>query len=1051
MGAKVGTGADPYTYTIIVIRTIFVVLTVVGMLLVAAPVQANNGIIAVEVADQQGESVEGATVDVYNTNDGVLIDTKESRSTGVAVFNRLAVGSDGNAIDYKVSVYHPQAAAKTERIVSLSGNTQAAEITIPIEIENQFGQISGHIVNSNDKNLQDAEVELIDVNTGETIQRTTSDSDGRYMFERVEFGTAYKIKATYEGKSGESTEKTVDSASNSQDVVITGIEQAEPAEFAIDITPEDYTVTKGNPLKIAAKIENTGGASATQPVRIDAGFDDTTRQVTLAGGESTTKIVQFSTKDISPDTYTIQASSDANTASNQVTIKRAARTDANFAVQSLGTNEPVPTGSRLEVTADIANTGDKSATQSVRIDAGFEDRTRQITLAGGKRTTTTVEFDTDNVSPDRYTIEVATRDDMASTGATIERAARSDANLAVESLRTTGPVTKGGTLEVTAAIANTGDQSATQPVRIDTGFEEKTRRVSVAGGERTTLSVAFSTKDISPAAYTVQADTGDDTAATEATIERAAPADANFAVEALRTNGPVQSGDSLAVTTEITNTGDQSVTQTIQIDAGFRQQTEQIFLTAGERTTTTVEFSTTDITPDTYAIQAETEDDTASSEVTVERPPQAEANFAVQSIRTNEPAADGESFAVTAEVTNTGDQSATQPVRVDTGFGKKTHQVTLAGGESTTTTFEFATDDISPGSYTVQAATEDDSASRITAIQEPANSSINYVVIGGAGLVVLLGGLALSSYRGTTTGGSATASKVSSEEASSVSENDVEPTPDIDITYDDIEKHEPIGSGGNADVYKATVSGEGIDIAVKQPRMSGTIHNETIDRILDEAQKWQKLDDHDNIVDVIDYGSEPIPWIAMELMNKGHLGEVAGQADIETQLETAIATTNAVHHAHRHGVAHLDLKPENVLIKSTTDHSGIPKVGDWGLSKQLLKQSQSVEAISPHYAAPEQFEEDRGKSDHNTDIYQLGAVFYELFTGQPPYEGRAVTVMNDVLEGDLTPPSDVADIPAELDEIIMRAMATNKNDRYSDIVYLKDDLQELYESIQDIT
>ncbi|WP_439330995.1 protein kinase domain-containing protein, partial [Halorubrum ezzemoulense] len=120
---------------------------------------------------------------------------------------------------------------------------------------------------------------------------------------------------------------------------------------------------------------------------------------------------------------------------------------------------------------------------------------------------------------------------------------------------------------------------------------------------------------------------------------------------------------------------------------------------------------------------------------------------------------------------------------------------------------------------------------------------------------------------------------------------------------------------------------------------------------------------------------------------------------------------------------------------------------DWGLSKHLLEHSQSVEGLSPKYAAPEQFDEQYGPANDITDIYQLGSVFYELFTGRPPFGGKPTKVMRAVIEDQPTPPSEVADVPQELDEILLRALAKEKDSRYDDIVYLRDAFRELYDKM----
>jgi hypothetical protein len=273
--------------------------------------------------------------------------------------------------------------------------------------------------------------------------------------------------------------------------------------------------------------------------------------------------------------------------------------------------------------------------------------------------------------------------------------------------------------------------------------------------------------------------------------------------------------------------------------------------------------------------------------------------------------------------------------------------------------------------------------------------------------------------------------------------------PSLSLSDSDFERIEPIGSGGNADVYRGSVSldGDELRVAVKQPRLHGTLDADTVDRLLAEAETWSRLDDHEHIVDVVDYGGEPLPWIAMEFMDAGHLGDRSGELTTEKALWIAIATTKAVRHAHRRGVAHLDLKPENILFRSVEAGWDVPKVADWGLSKRLLDRSRGAEGLSPQYAAPEQFDSEFGPVDEITDIYQLGAVFYELFTGSPPFEGRSLEVTNGIQNETPTPPSAIADLPAELDDILLAALEKRKSERYETAVNLRNDLLALREQL----
>ncbi|WP_251344359.1 PQQ-binding-like beta-propeller repeat protein [Haloplanus halophilus] len=277
--------------------------------------------------------------------------------------------------------------------------------------------------------------------------------------------------------------------------------------------------------------------------------------------------------------------------------------------------------------------------------------------------------------------------------------------------------------------------------------------------------------------------------------------------------------------------------------------------------------------------------------------------------------------------------------------------------------------------------------------------------------------------------------------------DEVPGAPTLSVRYGALTEQAPIGAGGNADVRKAILptSDGDVTLAIKESRASGTLHTDQVERMLDEAETWARLDDHDHVVDVVDYGAEPLPWIAMEYMDGGHLGERCGEMRLPQALWTALAVTKGVRYAHRRGVAHLDLKPENILFRTVEDAWDAPKVADWGVSKHLLDRSTGDEMLSPQYAAPEQFSEEYGPTDDATDIYQLGAVFYELFTGRPPFEGAPVRAMHQVLNESPTPPSEVDSVPEALDGILLTALAKEKDDRYDDVIYLRDALRELFE------
>ena len=207
--------------------------------------------------------------------------------------------------------------------------------------------------------------------------------------------------------------------------------------------------------------------------------------------------------------------------------------------------------------------------------------------------------------------------------------------------------------------------------------------------------------------------------------------------------------------------------------------------------------------------------------------------------------------------------------------------------------------------------------------------------------------------------------------------------------------------GGQAVVYRVDTSGGPPDtIAYKEPLQSGTLSSEAIEAFLSEANSWELVDQRErnrsrwtkseHIVGIIDTGDQ-LPWIAMEYMDGGGLDELleanSDGINVDRALWIAECIAEGLKIAHANGIAHLDLKPDNVLFRSTGEGTwNVPKIADWGLARLLARETGTMEALSPQYAAPEQFEPDvYGEPDTLTDIYQLGAILCAMLTGEPPY------------------------------------------------------------------
>jgi len=145
---------------------------------------------------------------------------------------------------------------------------------------------------------------------------------------------------------------------------------------------------------------------------------------------------------------------------------------------------------------------------------------------------------------------------------------------------------------------------------------------------------------------------------------------------------------------------------------------------------------------------------------------------------------------------------------------------------------------------------------------------------------------------------------------------------------------------------------------------------------------------HKNIVKLIDYDKEPVPFIVMEYCKNGNLRNLLLKKKLSTNEALRIfkGVVEAIDYAHRMGVIHRDIKPENILF----DDDWTPKLSDWGIAK-LMQSISTVSGYSgtPRYSAPEQiYPRKYGKVDQRTDVWQLGCLLYEMLTGSPPFRAN---------------------------------------------------------------
>jgi len=266
----------------------------------------------------------------------------------------------------------------------------------------------------------------------------------------------------------------------------------------------------------------------------------------------------------------------------------------------------------------------------------------------------------------------------------------------------------------------------------------------------------------------------------------------------------------------------------------------------------------------------------------------------------------------------------------------------------------------------------------------------------------------------------------------------------LDARYQVISK---LGEGGMSYVYlaKEISSGDVVAIKVLSPKLA--TDSSSVERLRREAGLAMRLD-HPNVCRILRLGESEdgliylvMPYLKGQLLSDREVS--AGPMAMAECVRIIAQVCAGLHHAHELHIIHRDLKPENIMLVDEDSGTERAVIMDFGLAKERRADAaiQKLTATgiilgTPEFMSPEQI---RGKPlDARSDIYALGIVAFEMFTGKLPFQGRnAQEMMIARLRGTPTPIRQVRpDVPVHIEKALAKAMATNPDDRFPTAVDL---------------
>ena len=261
-----------------------------------------------------------------------------------------------------------------------------------------------------------------------------------------------------------------------------------------------------------------------------------------------------------------------------------------------------------------------------------------------------------------------------------------------------------------------------------------------------------------------------------------------------------------------------------------------------------------------------------------------------------------------------------------------------------------------------------------------------------------------------------------------------------------------IGEGGMGKVYKAQhiILDKPFAIKVLNPELAQ--REDSIKRFINEARLTSKIG-HPNIIEVTDFGKTPGGsfYFVMEYVSGKTLFDLLNSKKtipIKETIEIITQCADALYAAHQAGIIHRDLKPDNIMLVVKGDGSYFAKILDFGISKIIGEASTRLTSSgviigTPEYMSPEQASQEN--TDHRTDIYSLGVIMYQMLTGSLPF--YSTNPLNLLMMHKTKSPKPMKsfnpNIPTALENICMKCLSKNPQDRYQDMRELMNALNDL--------